>query len=100
MIVPAAEPVVRIMTYLSKGLNIQGRGPFKMQLFKFMGFSAAMFNDSECIHGDLWRRDTVSLIAVRQRPERPAPGEVGQAKVSPLTLNGGSKHQTCISISC
>lgn len=70
MIVPAAEPVARIMTYLSNGLNIQGRGPFKMQLFKFMGFSAAMLNDSECIHGDLWLGDTLSVIAVPQRPER------------------------------
>lgn len=33
-----------------------------------------MFNDSECIHDDLWLRDTVSLIAVRQRPERRPPG--------------------------
>lgn len=24
-----------------------------MQLFKFIGFSAEMLNDSECIHGDL-----------------------------------------------
>lgn len=26
---------------------------FKSSFFKFMGFSAEMLNDSECIHGDL-----------------------------------------------
>lgn len=36
----------------------------KSSFFKFMGFSAEMLNDSECIHGDLQVRDT--------EPPRPA----------------------------
>lgn len=58
-----------------------------------------MLNDSEGIQGDLWLRDSTSLIAVGQRAERwpQMRGEGGKA--SPLTLGRGGRgleHQTCI----